>query len=899
MRYYLCILFVAVLPLLTLGHSIDNRQLKRIEPLTHVKIDIAPRTHAYFEKRHQSPNTHPTLSTALKHIDYDDILRLSFTAYNQTFYLHLEPNLDLFHPEAVTHHQELGISTHLHPSRWLTQGTKSAQNNKILVYKGHVIHPAHTENTWYKDALGVLNSEFYPYPHSSSSLLPSFSYQQPQLGWARIIIRHDLMSRHKTEQTIVEGAFKVDNELYHIKSTSNYRLVKRADDVGLADDHHSHMVIYRESDTESARSTSYSKLESKRGMELQKEDEEHQCGFNNLLQKATIKDHLKLFNKREEMGFTKTESGCPKRRKINYMGAAADCTYVKYYQSVDNAKLQIINDFNTASALFEETFNISLGLMNITLMNSNCPSEVDSSVPWNRACQANYSIGDRLSDFSLWRSNRSNDGAGLWHLMTKCATGVEVGLAWLNQLCNTGLSTEVSSEGKTLYVSGAGVSSITRDEWKIVAHEIAHGFGAIHDCSASDCPCEDDNNCQCCQSSVDQCDSSGYIMSSITNSTANTFSPCSINTICNAFPSIGTCLTDPGQFDRYLYQTNVCGNGIKEEGEECDTGGVDTSCCDAKTCKLKKNAVCEDTNDGCCHNCQVKPKNTICRPSSTACDVAEYCDGISPTCPKDEFVHDGMSCGDGLTCASGQCTSRDEQCLARGSVMNITTSCLSNNEECKLLCNAPHGEKCLIFSGNFIDGTPCGYGGRCFDGVCENGDLVGSSLLYLQEHVQVLAGMILAILLVMLGLCLAVVWFGCWRVPGYRERRKRRQEYNSGMDDGAVPYYTDKNLSVSVLSTYGDYALPEHELVILHDGDSSNRPREKFARPTADDYVSSVTTYHDRFSMDEARLNDQSSDTSSTSPNSTVFSTSSSTTLISDDHHPSDGNNQVKSEKSE
>lgn len=102
------------------------------------------------------------------------------------------------------------------------------------------------------------------------------------------------------------------------------------------------------------------------------------------------------------------------------MGVAADCSYVKYYKTKENAKRQIIQNFNMASALFEETFNISLGLLNITLMDSNCSDTVDPLVPWNRPCHANYSLADRLSDFSFWRSQKGHDGAGLWHLMTNC-----------------------------------------------------------------------------------------------------------------------------------------------------------------------------------------------------------------------------------------------------------------------------------------------------------------------------------------------------------------------------------------------------------------------------------------------------------------------------------------------
>jgi hypothetical protein len=106
---------------------------------------------------------------------------------------------------------------------------------------------------------------------------------------------------------------------------------------------------------------------------------------------------------------------------VLYMGAAADCTYVKYYQSTDNARMQIINDWNSVSSVYSSSFNVALGLINITLMDSTCPTTPAASTNWNQACSTGYSISSRLSDFSRWRGNIGADGAGLWHLMTNCA----------------------------------------------------------------------------------------------------------------------------------------------------------------------------------------------------------------------------------------------------------------------------------------------------------------------------------------------------------------------------------------------------------------------------------------------------------------------------------------------
>lgn len=103
------------------------------------------------------------------------------------------------------------------------------------------------------------------------------------------------------------------------------------------------------------------------------------------------------------------------------MGAAADCSYVLSYGSVRYAKLQMINDWNVASAVYERTFNVTLGLIYLQISVPECPSKPKSSIAWNQGCSSYYSINDRLSDFSLWRGNKGDDGAALWHLMTRCA----------------------------------------------------------------------------------------------------------------------------------------------------------------------------------------------------------------------------------------------------------------------------------------------------------------------------------------------------------------------------------------------------------------------------------------------------------------------------------------------
>lgn len=52
---------------------------------------------------------------------------------------------------------------------------------------------------------------------------------------------------------------------------------------------------------------------------------------------------------------------------------------------------------------------------------------------WDVDCST-VTLNDRLSLFSQWRGDKGSDGVGLWHLMSGCPTGSEVGIAWLATL---------------------------------------------------------------------------------------------------------------------------------------------------------------------------------------------------------------------------------------------------------------------------------------------------------------------------------------------------------------------------------------------------------------------------------------------------------------------------------
>lgn len=415
-------------------------------------------------------------------------------------------------------------------------------------------------------------------------------------------------------------------------------------------------------------------------------------------------------------------AGCPTTRKVALVGVATDCNYAQSFNSTDSMRQNVITQVNSASDLYQQTFNVTLGLKNLVVNDPSCPGTAPQSAPWNIPC-GSPTITDRLNLFSTWRGERQDTNA-YWSLFSTCNTGAEVGLAWLGQLCVTG-TTNGSSEtgGQSQTVTGANVVVRTSNEWQVFAHESGHTFGAVHDCDSQTCSdSQVVNSQQCCPLSAGTCDARAqFIMNPSSDGGITRFSPCSIGNICSAMGrnSVNSrCLSDNKGVETIT--GNQCGNGIVEDGEDCDCGGTEgcgnNTCCDPGTCKFKSGAVCDDSNEGCCRNCQFASSGTVCRASTGECDPAETCSGTNSTCPADSTAKDGTSCGSNLQCASGQCTSRDQQCkTVMGSYTQGNDTYACNSQTCMLSCASPEfgPNVCYSMQQNFLDGTTCGGGGRC------------------------------------------------------------------------------------------------------------------------------------------------------------------------------------------
>ncbi|PKS06911.1 hypothetical protein jhhlp_005507 [Lomentospora prolificans] len=619
-------------------------------------------------------------------------------------------------------------------------------------------------------------------------------------GWARITLRRD------GKNPIFEGAFRLHGDHHHIQTVANYMKLKHAEDplpsppTSSSDDY---MVLWRDSDIVEH----WQPHDELRKREL---FGRAPCGSDDLMFNANYGLHSRaagdfaeistpaLFGRQADstaggggaginlIANIGSTAGCPKTRKVALLGVAADCNYRKQFDSEQEVRENIIQQINAASAVYENTFNITLGLQNITLLSADCPSTATEAVPWNVACSNSVTITDRLSKFSEWRG-RSEDTNAFWTLLTTCNTDSAVGLAWLGQVCQQGSRPnegDGSSANET--ISSTNVVVRTQTEWQVIAHEVGHTFGAVHDCTSTTCSAGDASTQRCCPLSANSCDAKGeFIMNPSTGRGIESFSPCSIGNVCAAVNrQADRCLVN--NKDVPIITGQQCGNGIVEPGEDCDCGGEQgcsgNSCCDPETCKYTENSVCDPANEECCTDtCVFASAGTVCRASTGLCDPEEKCSGETAACPSDTHLDDGASCGDngdGLTCASGQCTSRDLQCQAMmGSFKNITNVKACDETACMIGCSSSQTapNQCSVMNQYFLDGTPCPGGGKCQNGICQGSSFIKEAGEFFTKNKKV----IVPVVSVVGGLIVIAI---CWCIfSSIRRRRAMRKNGRKGV----------------------------------------------------------------------------------------------------------------------
>ncbi|XP_070178033.1 uncharacterized protein [Littorina saxatilis] len=277
-----------------------------------------------------------------------------------------------------------------------------------------------------------------------------------------------------------------------------------------------------------------------------------------------------------------------------------------------------------------------------------------------------------------------------------------------------------------------------------MAHEFGHCFGSSHDdmkgkwlsgpVQVTSADRSEDWTGSACNREYPQ---GSYLMQkyrpSLYSPNNYKFSPCSLRQMYPVIARKGGCLT------RYYGPT--CGNGVVEDGEECDCGltgacRFNDPCCspgDAPpsspdppcTVRRSQGLDCSPVTSSCCSDkCKhlSQEERYVCRQAAD-CYKQAICDGQGPLCPVSTLQPDGTPChGSVRVCVGGGC--RDSLCVRAG----LEDCFCSGREEdrCKLCCKRSHNSPCLPAAAFNITGQADIYlqeGDGCLNyrGVCTLG----------------------------------------------------------------------------------------------------------------------------------------------------------------------------------
>ncbi|XP_013379515.1 disintegrin and metalloproteinase domain-containing protein 10 [Lingula anatina] len=317
-----------------------------------------------------------------------------------------------------------------------------------------------------------------------------------------------------------------------------------------------------------------------------------------------------------------------------------------------------------------------------------------------------YKLADTSTDvftylYSFSEYNFDNFCGGVVFTHRDFADGV-LGLAWIADSSKYGSAGGICQQSmfmgpdnkmynfNTAMVSFLNFGQVSPRKVSVLtlAHELGHNFGSEHD------------NTQDSLCSPGDPGFGNYLMYPTANDGQKPnhwlFSQCSKDYINPVLQNKASCfIANPGP---------VCGNGIVEDGEECDCGSASycaetDPCCTPPGglgydtgCTIRKSAgySCSPLVSECCTtSCVVVPleNHQLCQ-QATDCTESSYCDGVGANCPEPQHEADGTLCNQAeKTCVSGQCIGTIcsglglEECQCVGSDSLLCRLCCYNSSE--------------------------------------------------------------------------------------------------------------------------------------------------------------------------------------------------------------------------
>ncbi|KAF0313192.1 Disintegrin and metalloproteinase domain-containing protein 10 [Amphibalanus amphitrite] len=381
----------------------------------------------------------------------------------------------------------------------------------------------------------------------------------------------------------------------------------------------------------------------------------------------------------------------------------------------------------------------------------------------------NYGVEKYLEKFS----EENYDSFCLAYMFTyRDFEGGTLGLAWTGDLNQAGGVCEKNGHYRGSKKSlNSGIISILNYGKRVppavshvtFAHEVGHNFGSQHD---------PDNNKECTPGGMD----GNYIILR------------SINPVLRVKArSTHGCFVEP--------QAAICGNGVVEEGEECDCGWEEDcreTCCNPMSatppkgrppCQLRAGARCSPSQGPCCNDTCEFGYGQECR-NDNGCRAKARCNGRSAECPPSIRKPDRTICNEGNVCFKG--------CEPEYSG--------NGTKSCELCCKRPGPDQPCISSFEWNSapfdipdqfskpGTPCNqYTGYCdvFQ-MCREVDPIGplatlknlflsdKSLSVVKEFMDRYWYMIVLCLIIVILSLIAVIRIFGKSPPKYHRRHRRR-----------------------------------------------------------------------------------------------------------------------------
>ncbi|CAJ0609073.1 unnamed protein product [Cylicocyclus nassatus] len=269
---------------------------------------------------------------------------------------------------------------------------------------------------------------------------------------------------------------------------------------------------------------------------------------------------------------------------------------------------------------------------------------------------------------------------------------------------------------------------VTKEAEIVVAHEYAHSWGAQHD--GLEREAEGREECL-----PDYSEGGNYIMHMYAQNGYDPnnirFSPCSRRSIRRMLERRWHRCFEPEK-------ASFCGNGVVEEGEECDEGTFfmnngSTQCCTSE-CRLTPSAECSPHNQPCCNDtCSYYPANHVCLPGDPLqCKASSHCTGHSGECPLAPAIPDGSPCIEDGECQAGVCLPYCE----RQSIAKKSCICEEIHLSCRRCCRDVNGTGLCepeIGAADLVDGT------WCAQGYCRKSKCVNEVADYVTRHLNVLS----------------------------------------------------------------------------------------------------------------------------------------------------------------